>query len=302
MRIITSLPRMKAASARLKAAGRTIGFVPTMGYFHQGHLSLVRASRKAADATVVSIFVNPTQFGPGEDLARYPRDLARDARMLRAEGTDILFLPRAADMYPPGYKTYVQVHELQNKLCGRSRPIHFRGVCTVVLKLFNIIRPDLAFFGQKDAQQAVIIRRMVRDLDLDVKIEVKPIVRDADGLALSSRNAYLGPAERKAALALTRSLKEAKIMVARGQRKAAVLIKRMRSHLRKEPLVRVDYVAVVDPEELEPLSLIEDEALIALAVFVGRTRLIDNVMVRIKAKPGPRLRRKEPSALRSEHQ
>ena len=284
MSIITSLRQMKAASARLKSAGRTIGLVPTMGYLHEGHLRLVRASKKTTDATVVSIFVNPTQFGPREDLAKYPRDFARDARMLRAEGTDILFTPRASDMYPPGYKTFVEVHELQNKLCGRSRPIHFRGVCTVVLKLFNIVRPDKAFFGQKDAQQAVIIRRMARDLDLDVEIEVKPIIRDADGLALSSRNAYLNPAERKAALVLTRSLKEAKMMVDQGQRKTAVLLGRIRSRLQGEPLARVDYVAVVDPEELEPLSLVKDRALIALAVFIGRTRLLDNITVRIKAK------------------
>jgi pantoate--beta-alanine ligase len=292
MRIITSLRQMKAASARLRSGGRTIGLVPTMGCLHQGHLSLVRASKKTTDATVVSIFVNPTQFGPREDLAKYPRDLARDARMLRAEGADILFIPRAANMYPLGYKTYVEVHELQNKLCGRSRPIHFRGVCTVVLKLFNIVRPDKAFFGQKDAQQAIIIRRMAGDLDLDVKVEVKPIIRDADGLALSSRNAYLSPTERKAALVLTRSLKEAKIMVDKGQRKAAVLINRIRSRLRNEPLARVDYVAVADPEELESLSLVKDRTLIALAVFFGRTRLIDNVTVRIKAKAKAKAERK----------
>jgi len=292
MRIITSLRQMKEASARLRAAGRTIGLVPTMGYLHPGHLSLVRASKKTIDATVVSIFVNPTQFGPREDLSKYPRDFARDAQMLRAEGADILFIPRAADMYPSGYKTFVEVLDLQNKLCGRSRPIHFRGVCTVVLKLFNIVRPDKAFFGQKDAQQAVIIRRMAGDLDLDVEIEVKPIIRDADGLALSSRNAYLNPAERKAALVLTRSLKEAKMMVDQGQRKTAVLIGRIRSRLEDEPLARLDYAAVVDPAELEPLSLVKDRALIALAVFIGRTRLIDNVTVRIKVKAKAKAERK----------
>jgi pantoate--beta-alanine ligase len=284
MRVITSLRQMKAASARIKAAGRTIGFVPTMGCLHQGHISLVRASKASTDATVVSIFVNPAQFGPAEDLAKYPRDLQRDAQLLRREGVDILFCPKEAEMYPPGYKTYVEVHELQNKMCGRSRPIHFRGVCTVVLKLFHIVGPDKAFFGQKDAQQAVIIRRMVRDLDLDVKIEVRPIIRDPDGLALSSRNAYLNPAERKAALVLTKSLKEAKILMEQGERKTAVLIERIRARLQAEPLAREDYVTVVDPEELEPLSLIKDRALIALAVFIGRTRLLDNVMVRIKPK------------------
>lgn len=275
---------MKAASARLKSAGRTIGFVPTMGYLHQGHLSLVRASKASTDATVVSIFVNPAQFGPAEDLTKYPRDLRRDAQLLRREGVDILFCPKEAEMYPPGYKTFVEVHELQNNMCGRSRPIHFRGVCTVVLKLFHIVGPDKAFFGQKDAQQAVIIRRMVHDLDLDVKVEVKPIIRDPDGLALSSRNAYLNPAERKAALVLTKSLKEAKILIEQGERKTAVLLERIRARLRAVPLAREDYVTVVDPEELEPISLIKDRALIALAVFVGRTRLLDNVMVSIKPK------------------
>jgi pantoate--beta-alanine ligase len=293
MRIITSLRQMKAASARIKAAGRTIGFVPTMGYLHQGHLSLVRTSKASTDATVVSIFVNPTQFGPAEDLAKYPRDLRRDAQLLRREGVDILFCPKEAEMYPPGYKTYVEVHELQNKMCGRSRPIHFRGVCTVVLKLFHIVGPDKAFFGQKDAQQAVIIRRMVGDLDLDVKVEVRPIIRDPDGLALSSRNAYLNPAERKAALVLTKSLKEAKILVEQGERKTAVLIERIRARLQAEPLAREDYMTVVDPEELEPLSLIKDRALIALAVFIGRTRLLDNVMVRIKPKAETNIKKHE---------
>jgi len=295
MRTITSLRQMKEASARLKRQGRTIGLVPTMGYLHQGHLSLVRASKKAADTTVVSIFVNPAQFGLREDLARYPRDLARDARMLQAEGVDILFHPPAAEMYPPGYKTFVEVHDLQNRLCGLSRPIHFRGVCTVVLKLFNIVRPDLAFFGQKDAQQAIIIRRMVRDLDLGVRIVTEPIIRNAQGLALSSRNAYLSPEQRRAALVLTKSLKEAKMMVSRGQRKAAILIGRIRAHLRAEPLAREDYIAVVDPQDLEPLSLVKDRALIALAVFIGRTRLIDNATVRVgaKAESGPSRKRRK---------
>jgi pantoate--beta-alanine ligase len=290
MRIITSLRQMKAASARLKAAGRTIGFVPTMGSLHQGHLSLVRASKVSTDATVVSIFVNPTQFGPAEDLAKYPRDLKRDIQLLRREKVDILFCPREAEMYPPGYKTFVEVHDLQSKMCGRSRPTHFRGVSTVVLKLFHIVGPDKAFFGQKDAQQAVIIRRMVRDLNLDVKVEVRPIVRDSEGLALSSRNAYLSPAERKAALVLTKSLKEARILVEQGERKTAVLIERIRSRLQTEPLAREDYVVVVDTQEMEPLSLIKDRALIALAVFLGRTRLIDNVMVRIRPKAGTHIK------------
>lgn len=280
MRIITSVREMKAAAARVKAGGRTIGLVPTMGCLHEGHLSLARASKRTSDVTVVSVFVNPAQFGPREDLKAYPRDLERDARLLRAEGADILFHPRAGDLYPPGYRTYVEVHGLQNRLCGLSRPIHFRGVCTVVLKLFHIVRPDRAFFGQKDAQQAVIIRRMARDLDLDVRVDVRPIVRDPDGLALSSRNAYLSPEERRAALVLTRGLKEAKISVKRGERRASAILARIRSRIAAEPLARLDYAEVVDPEDLEPLEVIRGRALIALAVTIARTRLIDNVTVR----------------------
>jgi len=270
---------MKSAASRLRAEGRTIGLVPTMGFLHEGHLSLVRASKRAADVTVVSVFVNPAQFGPREDLKTYPRDLKRDARLLRAEGADILFHPRAEELYPPGYRTHIEVHGLQNRLCGASRPIHFRGVCTIVLKLFHIVRPDRAFFGQKDAQQAVIVRRMAGDLDLDVRIEVRPIVREPDGLALSSRNAYLSPAERRAALVLTRGLEEAKIMVGRGEKRSAAVLARIRRRVAAEPLARLDYAAVVDPEDLEPLSVIDGRALIALAVFIGRTRLIDNVTV-----------------------
>ncbi|OGD09934.1 MAG: pantoate--beta-alanine ligase [Candidatus Aminicenantes bacterium RBG_13_62_12] len=284
MRVITSVAAMKSAAARHKAAGRTIGLVPTMGYLHEGHLSLVRASKRAADATVVSIFVNPSQFGPREDLKGYPRDFERDARLLRTEGTDILFHPRPEEMYPPGYKTYVEVHDLQNRLCGISRPTHFRGVCTIVLKLFSIVRPDRAFFGQKDAQQAVIIRKMARDLDLDVRVDIRPIVREPDGLALSSRNVYLSPAERRAALVLTRSLKEANIMAKSGERRVAAILTRIRSRIASEPLARLDYAAVVDPETLEPLSAVRGRALVALAVFIGRTRLIDNVTIR----PGTR--------------
>ncbi|MBN2199144.1 MAG: pantoate--beta-alanine ligase [Candidatus Aminicenantes bacterium] len=284
MRIVTSVRAMKSAAARFKAAGRTIGLVPTMGSLHEGHLSLVRASKKAADVTVVSVFVNPSQFGPGEDLKTYPRDLKRDARLLRAEGADILFHPRPEEMYPRGYRTYVEVHDLQNRLCGASRPTHFRGVCTVVLKLFHIVRPDRAFFGRKDAQQAVIIRRMAEDLDVDVRIEIRPIIRDSDGLALSSRNAYLSAEERRAALVLTRSLKEAKMTIERGENRSAAVLARIRRRVAAEPLARLDYAAVVDPEDLEPLAVIQGRALVAVAVFIGRTRLIDNVTVETAKK------------------
>ena len=282
MKILKRAQEMKEAVAGLKAEGFSVGFVATMGYLHEGHLSLVRESIKRADRTVVSIFVNPTQFGPREDFREYPRDLKRDAEVLEKEGVDYLFAPDTEEIYPKGYKTYVEVHDLQDKLCGRSWPGHFRGVCTVVLKLFHIIRPDISFFGQKDAQQAIILRKMVKDLDLDVKIEVLPIVRDEDGLALSSRNTYLSPKERKAALCLSSSLKAARSMIEKGEKDTRRIIKAMRDIIEREPLARIDYVEIVEMEELDPIPRIEQDALIALAVFIGSTRLIDNMIVHIK--------------------
>jgi pantoate--beta-alanine ligase len=279
MRIVSSVADMAAASSRMRRDGRSIGLVPTMGFLHDGHLSLVRAARRAADAVVVSIFVNPTQFGPNEDFARYPRDLARDAALLEGESVDILFHPEAADMYPEGFKTFIEVHDLQNKLCGASRPGHFRGVCTVVLKLFEIVRPDIAVFGQKDAQQAIILRRMARDLNLGVNVDVRPIVREKDGLALSSRNTYLSPAERRAALVLSRSLKGAEDKIAAGEKRADVLRTGIKAVLELEPLARVDYVAIVDPVALDPVSEVGPGTLIALAAYFGKTRLIDNILV-----------------------
>jgi len=281
MKKVTTIKGMKAVARELKSRGKTIGLVPTMGYLHKGHLSLVRKSVKRADATVVSIFVNPTQFGPREDFKEYPRDLNRDIEFLKREGVDYLFYPDSGEMYPTGYKTYIQVQDLQEKLCGRSRPGFFRGVCTIVLKLFNIVDPDVAFFGQKDAQQAIILRKMVEDLDLDVRIEVLPIVRDEDGLALSSRNEYLNSRERKAALALHKSLQEANKMIEEGERRAALIIKKLDEVVKKEPSVKIDYIEMVDLDELKPVEMIKDEALLALAVFVGRTRLIDNVIIEI---------------------
>jgi pantoate--beta-alanine ligase len=283
MKTLTSIPKMSAAVARAKAAGRTIGFVPTMGFLHEGHLSLVRESRKKADVTVVSIFVNPLQFGPREDFRDYPRDIARDSRLLRREKIDLLFCPEADEMYPPGFQTFVEVRDLQDKLCGRSRPGHFKGVGTVVLKLLDIVRPDFAFFGQKDAQQALIIKRLAADLNLGVSIEVRPIVREPDGLALSSRNTYLGPEERRAAVVLWRSLEALRQDFLGGERRAEALISRMSGLIAQEPLARVDYLAVVRPETLEPVTLIEDETLVALAVFIGRTRLIDNIVLMPRA-------------------
>lgn len=282
MKTLTRISQMKAVIRKLKIERKTIGLVPTMGYLHQGHLSLVRRSKRKADITVVSIFVNPAQFGPKEDFAQYPRDIKRDSRMLGKEGVDYLFAPRADEMYPEGYKTYVEVVELQDKLCGRSRPGHFRGVCTVVLKLFNIVQPDIAFFGQKDAQQAIILKKMAEDLDLDVKIRVLPIIRDNDGLALSSRNIYLSQEERKAALVLSKSLNEAQSMVEGGEREAEKIVKKMKDIINAEPLAKIDYVEIVDMKNLDPLTKIENKALAAVAVFIGKVRLIDNAILRVK--------------------
>ena len=276
MRTVNTIAGMKAAAIEARSKGKTIGFVPTMGYLHEGHLSLVRESRKSADVTVVSIFVNPLQFGPQEDFRRYPRDPERDAALLEKEGVDILFLPENREMYPEGYLTSVEVAGLQDKLCGRSRPGHFRGVATVVLKLFNIVRPDYAFFGQKDAQQVVILQKMVQDLNADMEIRAMPIIREPDGLAMSSRNAYLSAEERRAALVLSSSLGEARRMFENGERAAGPIRERLSSAIAAESLARIDYVEIVDPSSLEPVERIDGEALVALAVYIGKTRLIDN--------------------------
>jgi pantoate--beta-alanine ligase len=237
---------------------------------------LVRECRKSADVTVASIFVNPLQFGPREDFRRYPRDPERDGSALEKEGVDILFLPSDREMYPEGYRTSVEVAGLQERLCGRTRPGHFRGVATVVLKLFNIVRPDWAFFGQKDAQQLVVLRRMAEDLNMDVEIRAMPTVREPDGLAMSSRNSYLSAEERRAALVLFRSLEEARRMFENGERAASRLRECLLTSIASEPLAELDYAEVVDPDSLEPVERIEGEALVALAVYVGKTRLIDN--------------------------
>jgi len=279
MKVFRRIDEMRSAVSGIKSRGMSIGFVATMGYLHEGHLSLVRGSLRKADVTVVSIFVNPAQFGPTEDFKEYPRDLNRDSEVLEREGVDYLFVPEADEIYPQGYKTFVEVHDLQDKLCGRSRPGHFRGVCTVVLKLFNIINPDISFFGQKDYQQAVILKRMVKELNLEVKIEVLPLIREKDGLALSSRNKYLTQEQRKAALVLSKSLKEAKSMVEKGQRDSAAIIKEMKEIIGREPLVKIDYVEIVDIDNLDPVARIEKETLAAVAVFIGEIRLIDNTVL-----------------------
>lgn len=284
MKTVRTIAEMKAAAREGRAGRRTLGFVPTMGFLHEGHLSLVRESRRLADVTVVSIFVNPLQFGPKEDFKEYPRDLERDTQLLAKEGVDYLFFPEEREMYADGFKTTVEVHDLQDRLCGRTRPGHFRGVATVVLKLLNIVQPDLAFFGQKDAQQAVILRKMALDLNLDVEIRVLPIVRDADGLALSSRNSYLSSEERRAALVLSQSLAEVRGTFEAGERRAGLLAKRLKEAIAGEPLARLDYAELVDCENLEPIDLIDKDALAAVAVYIGQTRLIDNAILAVKGK------------------
>ncbi len=263
------------------ACGRgRVGFVPTMGFLHEGHLSLVRRCRRENDVTVVSIYVNPSQFGPSEDLGRYPRDLRRDSALLRGEGVDVLFMPGDAEMYPAPYRTWVDVRELDATLCGRSRPGHFRGVATVVLKLFNLVCPQRAYFGQKDAQQAIVLRQMVRDLHLPVRLRVMPIVRDRDGLALSSRNVYLSAEERRAALALPRSLQRAAAMVRTGTTQSRIVRAAMQEEIAREPLLAVDYIAIVRLHDLEETAAIEaGNTLIAVALRAGKTRLIDNLLL-----------------------
>jgi pantoate--beta-alanine ligase len=282
LKIITTIDEMRTASRAARGAGKRLGFVPTMGALHEGHLSLVRAAKAACDVVAASIFVNPTQFGPTEDLAKYPRSFERDRELLEREGVEYLFAPSVEEMYPAGAMTWVTVEELSDKLDGRSRPGHFRGVTTVVAKLFHIVEPDVAFFGQKDAAQVAIIRRMVRDLQLPVELAVGPIVREPDGLALSSRNAYLDPQQRKQALVLHRSLMRVQALVDAGERNVAKLAATAQQELARESSVRVDYLEIVDADTLDPVEDISGGALVAVAVQVGSTRLIDNLRIEKK--------------------
>jgi len=264
-----------------RQAEKSIGFVPTMGYLHAGHLSLAHRARAENDRVVMSIFVNPTQFGAGEDYAVYPRDLDRDAALARSAGVDVLFAPAAAVIYPAGHSTYVAVEGLTEPLCGRSRPTHFRGVTTVVTILFNLVRPHRAYFGQKDAQQAIVIRRLVRDLAFDLEVVVCPIVREPDGLAMSSRNVFLRPEERQAALVLSRSLAGAQALIAAGERDAGKVLAFVRDAIGREALVRPDYIEMVDTAALAPVGAIAGEILLAVAAYVGKTRLIDNLLLEV---------------------
>lgn len=279
MRICSTIREAREAAGDLRRLGKTLGLVPTMGALHEGHLSLVRAAKAACGAVAVSIFVNPTQFGPTEDLARYPRPFERDRELLDKEGVDLIFAPSAEEMYPHGVVSWVVVEGLSDKLDGRSRPGHFRGVTTVVSKLFHIIEPDVAFFGQKDAAQLTIIRRMARDLNFPVEIRACPIVREPDGLAMSSRNAYLNPDERQRALVLRRSLLQAEFMFQNGEKRSAALSAAGRLLFAQEPAVRLDYFEIVDPDTLDPVETISCPTLVAVAAFVGKTRLIDNTLL-----------------------
>jgi len=276
MKIFETIDQLREELRKYKS-GQTLGFVPTMGYLHQGHLSLVEQSKKENDVTVVSIFVNPAQFGPAEDFDSYPREAERDEHLLRKLAVDVVFYPAVKEIYPEGYATYVEVEKLGNVLCGKSRPTHFRGVTTVVLKLLNIVSPTCAYFGRKDAQQAIIIKKMAKDLNLDVVIQAMPIVRDPDGLALSSRNVYLSPEEREAALSLSRALKKAKTEIEQGLRDASAIKEFIQKEISKYPLVTIDYIEVVTLDALDKTNTITlDNTLVAGAIWVGKTRLIDN--------------------------
>jgi len=274
-----SIAEMKVACRQVKRNGKTLGFVPTMGALHDGHLSLVRASKSRCDVTAVSIFVNPLQFGPSEDFAKYPRALERDVQLLEPLGVDLLFVPRMDEMYSRGAKTYVVVEEISERLDGASRPGHFRGVATVVAKLLGIVRPDYAFFGQKDAAQVAVLRKMVSDLNLDVELVVCPIVREKDGLAMSSRNAYLTPEQRQQALVLYRSLMRVKAAADAGERDTTKLIEIGKQVIAEEPGSRLDYFAIVDPDTLDPVTEVAPRVLIAVAAYVGTARLIDNIVL-----------------------
>ncbi|HEY3347509.1 MAG TPA: pantoate--beta-alanine ligase [Nitrospirota bacterium] len=279
MKFIDNIREMAETARKIKSAGKSIGLVPTMGYLHEGHMSLVRRSRRENEVTVLSIFVNPTQFGPNEDLDKYPRDLSGDLARCEAEGVDIVFAPTASAMYPEGYGTFVSVEGVSEGLCGTSRPGHFRGVATVVNKLFNIAMPDKAYFGAKDFQQTAVVRRMASDLNMAVEVIVCPTVREADGLAISSRNSFLSSEERKAALSISRGLKKAGEVYKSGEKDTARLKEAVLQEISGEPILRVDYIECVDPDSIKSVHIADKTVLIAVAVFAGGTRLIDNALI-----------------------
>ena len=281
MKLVKTIKEVRETVKQWKSLGLKVGFVPTMGYLHEGHASLIDASVRDCDKTVVSIFVNPMQFAPNEDLASYPRDIERDSIICNSHGADLIFNPEPEEMYDEGFSSYVDMSVLTEDLCGISRPIHFRGVCTVVSKLFNIVTPDNAYFGEKDAQQLAIIKHMVNDLNMDINVIGCPIVREDDGLAKSSRNTYLSPEERKAALILSKTIFMGKEMIENGERDVEKILDAMKKNIQTEPLARIDYVKIVDSMTIKPVEKIEKPILCAMAVYIGKTRLIDNFSVKI---------------------
>lgn len=276
MKIATNIKDVRDQVKEWKQNGLTVGFVPTMGFLHEGHKSLIDCAVSENDRVVISIFVNPMQFGEGEDLESYPRDMERDSQLCKAAGASLIFHPAPEEMYCEGFSSFVDMTTLTDGLCGKTRPIHFRGVCTVVSKLFNIVTPDRAYFGQKDAQQLAVIRHMVQDLNFGIEIIGCPIVRENDGLAKSSRNTYLSPAERKAALVLSKSLTSAKELIAKGELKRDVILQKIHSVIEAEPLAKIDYVEMVNWNDLKPTDTLTEPVLVAIAVYIGKTRLIDN--------------------------
>jgi len=281
MKVINTISDMKEIIKLNRTTKKSIGFVPTMGYLHEGHLSLVKRSVQDNDITVMSIFVNPTQFGPNEDFEKYPRDMERDLSLAQAAGVDVVFTPDVEQMYPDKYKTFVNVESITDVLCGYSRPGHFRGVTTVVNKFFNIIEPDKAYFGQKDAQQVIVIKKMVRDLNMSLEIVTCPIVRETDGLAMSSRNVYLESDERKASVILSKSLFESEHLIKQGEKSREKILEYVRTRIKTEKLAEIEYIEVVSADNLETMEKLDGVVLIALAVRFGKTRLIDNIIVEV---------------------
>lgn len=279
MKIIKDVDKMKTHAKIVKKDNRLVGLVPTMGYFHEGHLSLMKAAKKQSDFVITSVFVNPIQFGPGEDFEKYPRDIKRDEELAKTCGVDVLFCPSEENLYPSGFSTYVQVEKLTERLCGKSRPLHFRGVTTVITKLFEIVRPDIVYFGQKDAQQAFVIRKMIEDLNMGITMKMLPTVREQSGLAMSSRNKYLTKSEKKDATILYKSLELAGKMADSGEREVKKITKAMKDLIAKIPSVKIEYISIVDMKLLQKVTSISGEVLVALAAFIGKTRLIDNIIL-----------------------
>ena len=281
MKIITEIDKMKTYAKIMKKDNKLVGFVPTMGYLHEGHLSLMRTAKKQSDIVIASVFVNPAQFSQGEDFEKYPRNIKKDGELAESCGIDALFCPTKEDMYPKNFSTYVNVENLTKNLCGKSRSDHFRGVTTVVMKLFEIIKPDIVYFGQKDAQQAFVIKKMIEDMSMDITMKILSIIREENGLAMSSRNNYLSKTERKDAGALYKALKMAEELVNGGEKDAKKIIKAVKDLISKTPSLKIDYVSVVDTETMKDTSRIKSEVLIALAAVIGKTRLIDNIIINV---------------------